>query len=64
MRWFAEKVGGFQECAHGGGELRSSGQDDAESFFRCTAIGRLSLPLAIKGLRSAENTLFSQIDGL
>ena len=63
MRRFAEKVGGFQECAHGGGELRGSGQDNAEEFFRCTAIGGLALASPIKGLCSAENILFREIAG-
>ena len=30
MGWFAEKIHGFQERAHGGGELGGGGQDDAE----------------------------------
>ena len=30
MGWFAEEVGSFQECAHGGGQLSGGGQDDAE----------------------------------
>jgi hypothetical protein len=30
MDRFAEEVDGFQECAHGGGELSGGGQDDAE----------------------------------
>jgi hypothetical protein len=30
MGWFAEKIHGFEECAHGGGELRRGGEDDAE----------------------------------
>ena len=30
MGWFAEKINGFQERAHGGGELGGGGQDDAE----------------------------------
>jgi hypothetical protein len=55
MHWFAEEVGGFQECAHRGWELRRGGQDDAEEFFRRTSIGRLAFPSAIKGLRLAEN---------
>lgn len=30
MGWFAEEVDGFQECAHGGGELNCRSQNDAE----------------------------------
>jgi hypothetical protein len=61
MGQFTEEVGGFQERAHGGGELRGSGQDNAEEFFRCTAIGRLTFPLAIKGLRPAEHVFLGEI---
>lgn len=37
--WFTESVGGFQECAHGGEELRRSGEDEADEFFRRATIG-------------------------
>jgi len=30
MGWFAEEVGGFQECAQGGEELSGGGQNDAQ----------------------------------
>jgi hypothetical protein len=30
MGWFAEEVDGFEECAHGGGELRCGGKDKVE----------------------------------
>jgi hypothetical protein len=63
MDWLSEEVGGFEDCAREGGELGRSGQDDAESFFRRTAIGRLAFASTIKGLRPAENILFSQIAG-
>lgn len=61
MGRLAEEVGGFQECAHGDGELRGGGQDDAEEFFRRTTIGRLAFPPAIKGLRPAEKIFFGEM---
>ena len=64
MDRFAEEVDGFQECAHGGWELRCGSQDDAESFYRRAAIGRLAFPPSIKGLGPAENILFGEITGL
>lgn len=63
MGRFAEEVGGFQEGAHGGRELRGSGQDDAEEVFRCTAIGGLAFASTIKGLCPAEDILFREIAG-
>ncbi len=61
MVWFAEKINGFQEYAHGSGELRCRSQDDAQQFFGCVAIGRLTFLLAIKGLRPAENVFLGEI---
>lgn len=52
---------GFQEYAHADGELRRSSQDVSEEFFRCTAIGGLAFPPAIKGLRPAGDVLFGGI---
>lgn len=37
LHWFAEEVGGFQECAHGGGGLCRGCQGDADEFLRCLA---------------------------
>jgi len=55
MGSFAEQIYGFQECAHGSGELSLGGQDDAQQFFDRAAIGRLVFPPAVKGLRSTES---------
>ena len=63
MGRFAEEVGCFRECSHGGGKLRRSGQDDAEQFFRRAAIGGLAFPPAIKGLRPTEYVFFGEIAG-
>ena len=60
---FAEEIGGFQEGAHGGGELRGRGQDDTEEIFCRTAIGGLAFASTIKGLCPAENILFGRIAG-
>jgi hypothetical protein len=61
MDCFAEQVQGFQECAHGGGELRCCSHADVQQFFRCVAIGRLASLLAIKGLGSTEKIFFGEI---
>lgn len=58
-----EEVGNFQEYAHRGGELRCSGQDDTESFFGGTAVGRLAFSSTIKGLRHAEDRFFGERAG-
>ena len=63
MDWLPEQIHDFQECAHGGGELGLSGQDDAQSFFRRPAIGRLAFPPAIKGLCPSDNVFFGEVTG-
>jgi hypothetical protein len=63
MGRLAEEIEGVQECAHGGGELSDDGQDNVESFFGRAAIGRLTLPPAVKGLHPAEDVFVGEIAG-